>query len=48
MIPHGDNMAALVALYEVSELLEITLISDRDRPAASSVTTTRLASVYES
>jgi hypothetical protein len=37
-----------VAPYQVSELFEITLVSDDGRPAASSMTTTRLASVYES
>ena len=44
----GTTLAVLVALYQVSELFEITLVSDGGRPAASSMTTTRLASVYNS
>ena len=44
----GTTLAVLVALYQVSELFEITLVSDGGRPAASSMTTTRLASVYDS
>jgi hypothetical protein len=44
----GTTLAVLVALYQVSELFEITLVSDGGRPAASSMTTTRLASVYKS
>src|SRR3984893_14089682 len=44
----GTTLAVLVALYQVSELFEITLVSDGGRPAASSMMTTRLASVYES
>jgi hypothetical protein len=48
VLPHRDNIGGLGALYQVSELFEITLVSDGGRPAASSMTTTRLASVYES
>jgi hypothetical protein len=39
---------SIVALYQVSELLEITLVSQVGTPAASSARMTRLASVYES
>jgi hypothetical protein len=36
------------APYHVSELFEITLVSDGDRPADSSMRTIRWASLYES
>jgi hypothetical protein len=45
---NGATLAVFVALYQVSELFEITLVSERGRPAASSIRTTRLASLYES
>ncbi len=44
----GTTPAFFGALYQVSELFEMTLVSDAGRPAASSMRTTRLASLYES
>ena len=44
----GTTLALFAALYQVSELFEITLVSDGGRPAVSSATITRWASVYES
>src|SRR5258705_7823738 len=44
----GTTLAFFAALYQVSELFEITLVSDGGRPAASSATITRWASGYES
>ncbi|MGZ5876725.1 MAG: hypothetical protein ACXWKP_32105 [Bradyrhizobium sp.] len=44
----GTTLAVFLALYQVSELFEITLVSEGGRPAASSIRTTRLASLYES
>jgi hypothetical protein len=35
-------------VYQVSELFEISMVSDGGRPTASSSRTTRLASAYES
>jgi hypothetical protein len=44
----GTTLSLFAALYQVSELFEITLVSDGGTPAASSATTTRSASIYES
>jgi len=44
----GTTLAVFAALYQVSELFEITLVFDDGRPAASSATITRWASEYES
>ena len=44
----GTIFVLSVALYQVSELFEITLVSEDGRPATSSATMTRRASAYES
>jgi hypothetical protein len=46
--PHGVNAGSLRGLYHLSELLEMTLVSDGSTPAIFIVRMTRSASAYES